>query len=185
MGRGTDKPRGCVGGLSCCSCVLPGDREHGYVRGCLRSGPPSADNGRVEVAFSKPAFRYVARHGGSCYVWLEDISAAFWSLRVSTAHPPGAAEFRLEQAWHPREPFAHDGIDVHVDAALEVPFLSVGLRRFPRRRLDVAWSLERPNATDFLAWFVPQARRKGRGHVRTSLDLEVVRRWRRATVRAI
>jgi hypothetical protein len=98
----------------------------------------------VEVVVSKPAFRYVADNGGRCYVWLEDVSAAFWSLHVSTAHPPGGFEFRIEKVFHPDKPFAHDGIEAHVDVALETaPYLFVGLRRFPRRRLTITWSLER------------------------------------------
>jgi len=108
------------------------------------------DNACVEVAFSKQAFRHVTDNGGRCYVWPEDVSAAFWSLNVSTVHPPGAFEFRVEKVFHPAKPFAHDGIELHVDAALEAPYLFVGLTRFPRRRLNVAWSYERPHALDSL-----------------------------------
>jgi hypothetical protein len=115
-----------------------------------REGVARVDNRCVEVAFSKLAFRHVAENGGRGYVWLEDVSAAFWSLNVSTVHPPGALEFRVENVFHPAKPFAHDGIELNVDAALEVPYLFVGLRRFPRRRLNAAWSLERPHAIDSL-----------------------------------
>lgn len=85
----------------------------------------------THLTVSPAARREIERRGGTLYLWQEEFTANLVVDKLDTRAPRTECEF---------ESLESDGVSVLIDARVpQAETIAVGLRRFPRRRIEVVF----------------------------------------------